>query len=893
MEETHTIAEKRKKFSLKSKEFWFAAGIILIFAAILFTSVLARTQNIPQLKDVTTGNYTLGPDLDPFLYLRNAQEIADGKLQNPDMMRQAPLGFENYAKTNLMPWTIVWIYKIFHLSSVEFAAIITPVILFALTLIIFFLFVRKVFARISGGKNASIIALIASAFYAFAPEMLHRTTAGIPEIESLGMLWFWCAFYFFVSAWQSDKIRNQTIFGAVAGIFTGLMVWSWGGFRYIFMTFALAAFLIFLLGKEKRKNIAIYSAWIIPSLAFCLAKGMSPGWMISSISDTGLAMMVFAVLLVDFAIFNTKLKKLKEKIKLPESIISVIVLLLLSILVLLAVNPGFVSSTFSKITEGLLHPFGEGRIGLTVAENRAPYFVEVFNSFGMLFWIFFFGITLIFYEATKHFNAKNKTLLNLFFWIFLTTFIFSRISPQSMLNGENLISKIFYFGGLAAFCIIAFCMFIKAHRKNDERTLNDFKSIKFEYLLLMALSFWGIISMRGAIRLFFIISPILIIVSSYLPVRIAEYALKSKEILHKILIWCIVLLLAVSLVITFISNEKSTVNEAKWTVPSAYYQQWQKSMAWVRESTPENSIFVHWWDYGYWIQTWGKRPTVTDGGHANSFWDHTTARYLMTAQNEKTALQMCKAYNVSYFLIDSSDIGKYPAYSSIGSDATGKDRLSWIGTFILDDKKTEDLRNETRYAYTGGTMLDQDIVWEGQIFPEGEAGIGEFIMSVNVETQAINGIDAIFVYNNKPFSIPIKNVYVNGKLTDVSKGKKSLNSTLYLFPRIDEKGAISGIGAGLYLSEKAMNAEWVRLYLLGETKNFELVHTEPALFVQQLKDVYNISVGDFIYANDFYGPIKIWKVNYPEDTEYREEYLQTTGWNQNTGPFASLDYLGV
>ena len=32
-------------------------------------------------------------------------------------------------------------------------------------------------------------------------------------------------------------------------------------------------------------------------------------------------------------------------------------------------------------------------------------------------------------------------------------------------------------------------------------------------------------------------------------------------------------------------------------------------MSWVRENTPEESIFVHWWDYGYWVQYGFGKPT--------------------------------------------------------------------------------------------------------------------------------------------------------------------------------------------------------------------------------------------------------------------------------------------
>jgi len=895
-----TNKPNKKRFNLKinwkSWTLWFSVAVVVCLAVIIALAVWIRTQNIPMLKDITTGQYTLGPDLDPFLYLRHAREIVNGTLREPDVMRMAPLGTPNYAKTNLMPWAIVLVYRILDVffdyptASVEFAAIIAPVIFFAITLIIFFFFVKKLFSSVTNKTNATIIAIIASAFYAVIPEMLHRTTAGIPEIESLGMLWFWFAFLCFVSAWQADKIKKIAFLALASGIFTGLMIFTWGGFRYIFMSFVLASFLAFFFEKQKKKNFLVYVSWLIPSLIFAFAKG---GFgMLTGITDTGLALAFFFVLFVDTIVFNTNLKKIKEKIKLPEGIISMVIAIAIGILVLLVANPGLVSGVFSKIVEGLLYPFGRGRIGLTVAENRAPYFVEVFASFSWLFWLFFFGTLLLFCEATKHFDTKKKTLLNVFFIIFIITFIFSRISPQSPFNGESLISKVLYFGGLLLFIIVLVALYLNAYKKKDDKTLEDFKKINFSYLLTLAFIFWMIVSMRGAIRLFFIISPALIMASAFLPIKISETVLKTKDELYKILLWCAVVVIAFLLVFTFINYTKATAQQAKYTIPGPYYQQWQKAMAWVRENTPKDAIFVHWWDYGYWIQTLGERATVTDGGHPNGFWDHTTARYLMTAQNEKTALQLCKAHNVSYYLIDSTDIGKYSAYSSIGSDSTGSDRMSWISLFTLDEKQTYDTKNETIYVYVGGSMLDEDIVWENQLLPANKAGIAGFIMTIDKEKSTINKIKGVFVYNNQQYRIPIKYVYLNGKLHQISDDESAINSTLYMIPRLTQQG-INNLGAALYLSEKLMRSEMVKLYLLNETENFELVHSEPALFVQQLHDIYNVTVGDFLVTNEINGPIKIWKVNYPENIEYHKEYLQVGNWSEITGPFAPLDSLGV
>lgn len=41
-------------------------------------------------------------------------------------------------------------------------------------------------------------------------------------------------------------------------------------------------------------------------------------------------------------------------------------------------------------------------------------------------------------------------------------------------------------------------------------------------------------------------------------------------------------------------------------------QDWPLALEWLREETPEDSIVMSWWDYGYWIETLGERTTLVD-----------------------------------------------------------------------------------------------------------------------------------------------------------------------------------------------------------------------------------------------------------------------------------------
>jgi asparagine N-glycosylation enzyme membrane subunit Stt3 len=864
-------------------------GILLLLIVIL--TIYVRTGNIGNLKDVTTGNYTLGPDLDPFLYLRNAQAIIDHNLTNPDKMWAAPAGYEPYATTNLMPWTMVGLYKILNLFktvSLEYVAIILPVILFSFSVIFFFLFIQKLFSHLMKKPYSYFGSLLATLLYAVIPQMLHRTTAGIPEIESLGLPFFWLAFYFFISAWENPKLKIALVQGFLSGLFTGLMVWSWGGSKYIFLTISLAVFLAFFLQKIETRKIFVYGIWwFIANLATYL-KISSISSLINSIPDFVISSIVLFVIIIHVLLTRLVFNKNKYHLKLDKKIFSILVAIVaLIILASVVFGVGFVIEKASSVVGYLTTPFGEERVGLTVAENKVPYFSEISGAFGVsffkinltLFWFFFFGTIFIFYYATKHFDSKNKWILNTAFIVFLIGFIFSRTSSSSLMNGSNFISQLFYFGSLLLLIISIAYVYLK--EKNN--LAETFEKIEFSYILLIVLMFFTAVSMRGAIRLLVIISPLVIISSAFLMGKISEgvFQKKGKEGFAVYLAIFTILLLIIG-IITY-NYAMGSKNETKNSIPGAYQQQWQKAMAWVRESTNPGDIFVHWWDYGYWMQTIGQRPTVTDGAHVISFWDHTTARYLMTAENEETTLKLLKAHNVSYVLLDSTDVGKYGAFASIGSDETGEDRLGYIPTFIMDEKQNQELKNETIYVYSGGFALDQDFFWNNQLLPKNQAVIYGFL--VHLAQNKIINVEAVVYYNKVQYRIPINYYYENNKKVKVNSN--GLNAILYFVPTLTQKG-LSLLGSTLFLSEKTSNSQFVRMYLLNETQ-LQLVHSQNYDLMNQINAAYGTNI-EFLVANQLYGPIKIFKSPDLSNVEYHPEYLEVKSLQK--GDFAKLDKFG-
>ncbi len=853
--------EKIIKF-VKEKKRW----IIYIFLAIIvWFGTKIRLSNLHLLKDVTTGDYTvLG--FDPYIFLRYAQYIVDnGKLMVNDAMRYVPLGLETARTNPFLSYTIAYLYKIIKvfIPSITLANVdvLYPVIFFVPTLIIFFFLVKRLFN--------SKVALLSTAFLAVIPTFLLRSIAGFSDKEPLGIFLMFLALYLYVIAWQSKKIKIAVLFGALSGVSTGLMNLAWGGGTFLLIIIPLFNLVEIFLDKFTKKDLYIFTFWFISAI---LPIAFIEKFDIIQLTSVVLIVPII-VLTVGFVLIHLikRNKVIKEKIKsrIPPGLASLIVALLFVFLITsIFFGPLFMPKKIKELSDTLINPFEEGRIASTIIESKIPYFTDWKDLFGGAYLcLFLLGSILLLYHLLKPIK-KFKWPFIIIYTLFLLSFIFSRYSQTAgIFNGANKISILAYVWSLIGFILFSILFYIYLFKKNKE-IFKNIKKLNKNYVFVFILFLMIMIAARDSIRLFFVLAPITTILISYLIIKSLKFSNNLKDRKYRFIAIGIIILILFSPLSNFegilIKFSKRSLLASENSAP-LYNQQWQQAMKWVRENTPQNSVFAHWWDYGYWVQTGGNRNTILDGGNFIVYWDYLMARQVLTTPDERTALEFLKTHDATHLLIISDDSGKYPAFSNIGSDKN-YDRHSWMGIFMVEPEYTKNV-NPTEYAYSGKMPLDEDFIYDGKLFPKQKSNIIAFFLPIKKQEDniIIEQPSALLVYREQKVKIPIECVYFDKEYTF---DKSGLKGCIKLVPTQESNNefnrGIDFLAGALYLSERGRKTLWAKLFLFNKKSEF-------------FKEVYNdeIKIPLSIYNRRLIGPLKIWEISYPGDIKENPEYLNT------------------
>lgn len=578
--------------------------------------------------------------IDPYYLSRMTQYVVENSFHLPvnDLMRYAPTGWDPHNELLGMYYIPAIIYALvskimavdFHTFAKAFPAVVGAFIVMPL-----FYIGKELHNKYTG--------LFAAFFYAVSGSVLFRTSAGFFEKESIAGFLMLTGLYFFIRAIKRDSLAS----GVIAGLSIATMATVWGGVQQILLGIVGYVFLVLLVNKQPRSLLKAYLPVVLISVTY-YGTGSS------------IAMMNYLALTILVLRFIVEKKEIISKQNRPY--FGPVVFFFGGILML-------VGSIFSTKLAGLVFStqkflfYNKEVIESTVAENVDANWNDFISQFGVPYaqglpqfqsiipilhyasiWIFAFAA--IFVVLYKIYKEKDK-----FFLLSVFSAVISIMSYYLFMKTKS--------PDMQTYFVLSFMLvLILVARKNHLNAL---------MLLLMYSSMLGFAS---KVRFAFILGPYLALMAAYFLSNFISFVGKSKlmkgakSIEEKINVYSV----GVGILIIFVLsiNFASGYVLANNLGPS-FSPNWKQAMDFLKTDTPEGSVILSWWDFGYWFQAMGERPTNLDGGNNIASRNRPTAQYFTGMMNETHQKYFLNRFNTDYILVDYSMIGKYAAMSKIAN----------------------------------------------------------------------------------------------------------------------------------------------------------------------------------------------------------------------------------
>lgn len=814
-----------------------------ILLGIILTGTLIRAQSIPNYNGMLLG-------LDEFLFHRYAEMIVEnGYLPENDELRYFPTGFQTFQEQQVISYMIAGFYYFLRIFNPGIplmdATILLPVIAFFISMVLFFMMVKELL-----GEKTAIIATI---FLALVPSYLSRTMAGVTDKESVAMIFWFSMVYTLVKACKAKDTKTVIIWGLASGVIGGLNGLTWGGANFLFHSIAFTFIILTLMNKITKNQIIAFFTWLIPTVIMNATLTLRYGGLdaitrelfITSIAAAGV--IILKIITYQFYITKRKSKRLPETFAFA-GILAVSALIVGAGLQLSGIMN--VTEKINSMIETIIVPFGTCPFCVSVSENQPPWFYDPQRSvdwWSKLQWfvpLFMAGGALLVQELLKGFK-KNSLIITTTFVIFMTFFMFSRFINDNAYEAINGFFASTYLATLPLL-LISMVLFYATFPKN--RAWNE---ITIEKLLTIMWFGLCIIATRGAIRVVFASTPAFMIIAAYAITRISDLVKNiTKDQVYINAVYAIVVIIA------FWAFSESTATASQYY--SVFTNDWNKSMNWVKTNTPEDTVFTHWWDYGYWVQTMGKRATTGDGGNYHAWINEVTGGYLFSAYNMSEVLYSLNSFKNNetgqrpdYLLIMDDDVLKYVQMANIGG------RPGYYAPFMYAQRTENTFYEPEKYStilvfnmISGPGEIGADLILDGKLYPKGQS----YVVNVLVPMADDNTFG--------PMIGLIVNAYTGESTAalysctcEYNKGCTELNLTNGI------PSCIEVVSGGLvHIPVNLKDRLMTHLYLLNETiPGFEIEYTTG----NPLTVVGMVSQGD---PTD----ITIYKLNYTEIEAWAE-----------------------
>lgn len=444
-------------------------------------------------------------DTDVYRFVRQAEIISQrGKLPERDEMRWAPLGRDLSRQLSFSSYCLAGLYRVMRWIRPTFtlfkAALIYPLLCFALSQGVFYLLMKRLFNRPT--------VLVATLLFAVIPTTVIRSSAGYADRDALSLLLGLTTFLCLVQALDAPSMRGRAIWSGLAGIAQMLLNATWEG-SGLFSAVLAGFFLVKVLwGQISRTHALLYVGWAFPSLLSLLF------WTKTYHNLKPYALLAWGAPLLGGVVIGTffigrHFKARLFKDHLPLGVIAFASSLLVGIVavgVFASLHTTSTADIFEAFWDNIQSPLGKSRLMRSVGELFSPYATDWAKWYGISF-LFMVAGSLLVAGRIAHRLGINLWVGMVFWQIFIGSMVYSRFSASHSFSNDSLSQLIFAAGFLALVATLIICSWWLTS-KRELQGLSTSDSTLDKGIFTLAWFILMLMVARGTQRYHFFLAPI-------------------------------------------------------------------------------------------------------------------------------------------------------------------------------------------------------------------------------------------------------------------------------------------------------------------------------------------------------------------------------------------------
>lgn len=518
-----------------------------------------------------------------------------------------------------------------------------PVLLGSLTVVLLYCLGKEVDGRAAG--------LYATIFLAFNSAYLSRTLFGFFDDESLGILAFVCALIFYTRALKRDRAFMDA---ALAGLFLGYLVSTWGAAAYAINVIALhatiTALMHFISDKEALSQRLLVAYSVTMSIALLVASLIpryGPGFLISGLGFPPLATMSMLVVMRGLSLMLGRMSRLWR-----GALVTLLLLIMLGGLITLW-SLGYVAAPERYLS--VLIPAIRSPLVKSVAEHQTITWLHFFLDNQLVLPLSLVGL---------YFVIKRGSEVDSLIALAMITLSYSSSSMARLIVPLAPILCVLAGVGFSRIVEALVSRIVMGGRRR-RRVLAGLSS-KWAGLLLVVL----IVTFTP------LLSPVIISITN------SHYSIVARASQPQIIL---------------------TSNFAL----SSIVPDWINTLAWMRDNLPRDAVVACWWDYGYHTTVMTERASTCDNAAINSYRIAQVAKAFLS--DEKEALEIFREMGATHVVVFSYVVPYIrflgvDVYASLGQVA-GDDFIKSYWMALIAGLDPKDYLKDVSF------VLDQRVLW--------------------------------------------------------------------------------------------------------------------------------------------------------------------------------------